>query len=88
MEDRSRFSDSLLDDIRRDNFDGRSIVNACRSILLVDYNDNEYGEDFFSTFNLIVDESSDKDVDYGAIEELYKEIFLSALSEFRAFYGI
>ena len=70
------------------DFDGRSMTDVSRSILLVDYSDSEYDQDFFSVFNLILDEERESDANYREIEALYKNSFLSALSKFRAFFGI
>lgn len=88
MVDRSRFPDSLLTKLRSADFDGRLMTNVSREILLIDYSDNEYDRDFFSIFNLIVDEENDGNADYGEIEAVYKNSFLNAIAEFRAFFDI
>lgn len=88
MEGRSRFPEILMDKVRSANFDGRSMVDTSRSILIVDYTDEEYENEFFDVFNLIVDEGGERCVDYNEIEALYKNSFLNALAAFRSFYGI
>ena len=64
------------------------MVETSKSILRIDYNDDEYANDFFDVFNLLVDEGSERDVDYDEIEALYKNSFLNALSALRAFYSL
>ncbi len=88
MEDRSRFSGISFDGLSCDDVNGKRMVDASRSILLVDYKDDEYSQEFFSTFNLIVDEAGDGGIDYGEIEALYKTSFINAISRFRDFYGV
>lgn len=88
MEGRARFPDLLINKVRSESFDGRSMVDTCKSILQVDYNDEEYENYFFGVFNLLVDEGSERGADYNKIEALYKNSFLEALVAFRSFYDI
>lgn len=88
MEGSSRFTEETLRRLRSDTFDGRSMIDTSRSILLAEYSDDEYNMDFFSIFNLLVDEGLSEEMNYFDIEKLYMDSFLSSILDFRKFFGV
>ena len=87
MVDKSRFSRSLLDQFDTASPNGRLMASVSKSVLLIDYTDEEYDKEFFSVFNLIVDEEGEG-VDPDELEKLYKNSFINAVTEFRRFFAI
>ncbi len=87
MEDKSRFSEDLINAINGSDIDGRSMVATSRLLLLVDYSDKEYDNDLFSVFNLIIDEHRDG-ATYNEIESLYKSSFIDSLLQFRKYFSL
>ena len=87
MEGESRFPDSLINAVRGKNFDGRSIVEISKLVLLENYTDVEYDQDFFNVFNIILDDDRDG-LDFNEIEAIYKKGFIDSLINFRDYFSI
>ena len=87
MEDKNRFPASLREAVRNNHPSGEQIVQISKLILLEEYSDDEYDEDFFSTFNIILDDHRDG-VGYDEIERVYESSFSNAVDRFRRYFSI
>lgn len=87
MEGENRFPISLITAVTDKNFDGQSIVAISRLLLSQNYNDIEYNQEFFNTFNIIIDDDCDG-VSFDEIEEIYKKGFVESLAKFKEYFSI
>lgn len=87
MEDKNRFSSLLRDAIHNKYLNGEKIVQTSRLILLEDYSDDEYNQNFFATFNAIIDDHRDG-VSYDDIDKAYKGSFSEAADQFKRYFSI